>query len=314
MIILFSCSFKKSLQLGIFDMFELYDGVQCSIEIVQLFLVNYNQPICCIYWKVKNFFEKQAISKCDTPENVQKLLSGEVIKDYVDFSQLNCSRYPEDSPDCDRLWSIVLTVLIGQIVLFFLFFLATIFLTCWLCRLRRYRQNEKLMKAKLMMNDMETSSLTISDQFEDSDSEMTANHSSMRYLIDSINRNIITINDYNPIKQQYDSDTDDRIIIANKTMTVNMANNLFIDENDDDKKIKEEKNIENYQTITAAANIQGNAFMPFVLNSPSPVYHSTSNDNDIYNKVNDQIKNDMDDFDDPAAKTNKQFDSMEDFV
>lgn len=317
MIILSSCFVRPSQQLGIFDMYELYDGIQCSIQIVQLLLIDYNQPICCIFWKMKNFFETQGDANCDTPDNIRKLFSGEAIVDYVDFSKMDCSRYPENSPDCDRLWAIIITVLVGQIILFFVFFLTTILLTCWLCHLRRYRQTEKLMKAKLMMNDMETSSLSISDQFEDSDTETMANHSSMKCLIESINRNIVTINDYNPIKQQYDSDSDDQSKIANKEkMAMNVPYNLLINKNKDNKKNTVEKNIEIPRFVyrTNAVAIQGNTFSPSVSYTSAVVNHSKSDDNGIYNKVNDQNGNDICDEDNPEAKTNKQFDSMEDFV
>lgn len=132
-------------QQGIFDTFtgafDLYDGMQCSLHIIEEYLDIYNRPMCCLFWKVKQILGHIATKKCETPENIHNILSGQTLKNYVDFSRMDCSKYPENSPQCDYLWLFVMFITFGQIFLLITFILTTIILYWLLRRSRRFNHH-----------------------------------------------------------------------------------------------------------------------------------------------------------------------------
>ena len=136
---------------SIFDTFsgaiDLYDGMQCSLTIIEDYLTTYNRPMCCFYWKIRKIFNKIAKEKCETPENVQKILSGKLLNDYVDFSRMDCTKFPENSTECDTLWMFVLFITFGQIFLLITLIFTTIFLYWILRRRTRRQQNNYLLKS-----------------------------------------------------------------------------------------------------------------------------------------------------------------------
>lgn len=150
------------------DLINLYDGVDCSMKIVDIYFVQFRQPLCCIYWKFQQFFQHEANNNCDKPENVRKILSGEMLQDYVDFSHLDCGG---DSFDCSRFWSLLVTIFLSQLICLLLFFITTVILVVKLCR--NYSNNKSPPSSALVnisRNSSEaTSLLTTSTIIADSD-------------------------------------------------------------------------------------------------------------------------------------------------
>ncbi|KAH9416599.1 hypothetical protein DERP_009963 [Dermatophagoides pteronyssinus] len=153
-------------QFGLFDsvndLINVYDGMDCSIKIIDIYFQQFQQPICCIYWKFRKFFENKANDYCEQPQNVQKILSGKILKDYVDFKHLDCRNFLENSPECSRFWSILFTIFFGQFLFLSLFSTTTIILIWKLCRKRQQQPRVKSLinsRRKLSRCSSEASSL-----------------------------------------------------------------------------------------------------------------------------------------------------------
>ncbi|KAF7490249.1 hypothetical protein SSS_06365 [Sarcoptes scabiei] len=67
----------------------------------------YNRPLCCMYWEAKKFLEIKANDRCESPENLHNILNGKMLKDYVDFGRLDCSRNFEHSRECENFWILI---------------------------------------------------------------------------------------------------------------------------------------------------------------------------------------------------------------
>lgn len=195
--IVISCYVSQTEQ-GLFDsfndMFEVYDGAQCALNIIEYGLRYMNTPVCCIYWKVRSVFNYFAQKQCEHPENLRKILAGEMIDSYLDLSRLECRETLDNSKQCNTFWITIITILLGQTLLLIIFFITSLILIHWYMKHRKMIQkqtgnkkaatkmeqsNNKQKQRKKEQNYWnktfnsltETSSLTISDHFDEEEEE-----------------------------------------------------------------------------------------------------------------------------------------------
>lgn len=194
-LVLFSSMINDSYQqFGFFDsvsdLVGLYDGIDCSMKIVQIYFQQYRQPICCVYWQFRRYFEYKANDHCEQPENIRKLLSGEMLRDYADLSNFDCGDYSENSSDCSRFWSLILTIFVSQLICLILFFITTIILTWKLYRRHYYLKKLSPLMKTMKRNSSEATSLLTTTTIITDDS---SNNSSNDDIGSSKNSSIISI-------------------------------------------------------------------------------------------------------------------------
>nr|XP_027198133.1 uncharacterized protein LOC113792445 [Dermatophagoides pteronyssinus] len=134
------------------------NAMKCALRIVGLQVSEHhnNMFMCCGLWKMKSYMKDTADRVCENAYESKRvfddfmtdeLIYGKFTHSILGDDTLDCKKYPEGSPTCDRLFAIITFIIVMIILSIFLLIIGCCMATiCWH---RSRRQYQCLLRLKL---------------------------------------------------------------------------------------------------------------------------------------------------------------------
>ncbi|KAF7490715.1 hypothetical protein SSS_01354 [Sarcoptes scabiei] len=141
-----------------------WDALKCAMKIslIQMSKYHNNRISCCGLWVIKYFMKSSAEEYCERAEGAkavfdqyinEELIYNQMVRSVLGDETLSCRPYPEDSPECSRLWIMIILMLILLNI-----FVMTIFIWCCCVTIFWCRTRQKYHRLKAKIDDRSSES------------------------------------------------------------------------------------------------------------------------------------------------------------
>ncbi|KAH7638759.1 hypothetical protein DERF_006505 [Dermatophagoides farinae] len=151
------------------------NAMKCALRIVGLQVSEHhnNMFMCCGLWKMKTFMKDTADRVCENAHESKRvfddfmtdeLIYGKFTHSILGDDTLDCKKYPEGSPACERLFAFITFIVVMIILLILLLVMGCCMATvCWH---RSRRQYQQLLRLKLTNLDSDEKNVFLQDHYD----------------------------------------------------------------------------------------------------------------------------------------------------